>query len=101
MLEARAAGKRAQHGRGFGSWGAARRQAASVERGRPGRTTALTALCNDVARSRVASSACAALARGEARRQAASAAAGQIKSREPWRPQPNATTLCGSANFAI
>ena len=57
--------------------------------------------CNDVARSRVASIACAALARGAPHRQAASAAAGQIKPREPRRPQPDATTLRGSAKFAV
>jgi hypothetical protein len=54
-----------------------------------------------VARSRVASIASAALARGAARRPAASAAAGQTKPREPRRPQPNATTLRGSASFVV
>jgi hypothetical protein len=84
--------------------GAARRQAASGGRSNPrncGAHAAPTMRCNDVARSRVPSIACAALARGAARRQGASAGAGQIKSRVPWRPQPNATTLRGSAKFAV
>jgi hypothetical protein len=42
-----------------------------------------------------------ALPQGAPRRQAASAAVGQIKPREPRRQQPNATTLRGSASFAV
>jgi hypothetical protein len=38
---------------------------------------------------------------GEARRQGGECGSGQIKPREPGRPQPDATTFRGSASFAI
>src|SRR6478736_5078462 len=57
--------------------------------------------CNDVARSRVAGSPFSRSGPGEARRQGGECGSGQIKPREPGRPQPDATTFCGSASFAI
>jgi hypothetical protein len=57
--------------------------------------------CNDVARSRVAGSAFSRLGFGAARRQGGECGQGQSKPREPQRPQPDATTLRGSASFAV
>jgi hypothetical protein len=48
--------------------------------------------CNDVARIRVAGSAFSRLGPGAARRQGGACGNGQIKPREPRRPQPDATT---------
>jgi hypothetical protein len=59
------------------------------------------ARCNDVARSRVAGSAFSRLALARLAGKAVSGGHRQIKPREPRRQQPDATTLRGSANFAI